>query len=64
MDILAKGVFYALFYSFPLSRSKFNDDLKKIIIRWVLIFIYKNKKFLIVKKIDLWSGNLFKNKPK
>ena len=28
-DIIAQAVFYSYFYSFPKSRSEFNDELKK-----------------------------------
>ncbi len=31
-DIIAQAVFYSYFYSFPKSRSEFNDELKKDLI--------------------------------
>jgi len=33
-DILAQAVFYSLFYAFPKSRHKFNDDLKHKLIEF------------------------------
>ncbi|CAD8169176.1 unnamed protein product (macronuclear) [Paramecium tetraurelia] len=64
-DILAQSVFYALFYSFPLSRSKFNDDLKKQLLDefsylFTGIEIANSQKYLKEWNLDLGAGNIFK----
>jgi hypothetical protein len=64
-DILSQGVFYAFFYAYPLSRSKFNDELKKKLLdEFSYLFtgvqISNSDLYLDNWNLDLGAGNIFK----
>jgi hypothetical protein len=64
-DVLSQGVFYSFFYAYPLSRSKFNDDLKKKLMdefsyQFTGVQISNTQYYLDSWNLDLGAGNIFK----
>lgn len=64
-DILSQTVFYSIFYAFPKSRHKFNDELKKDLIAefsylFTGITITNYHRYIKNWCLDLGSGNIFK----
>lgn len=53
-DILAQAIFYSLFYAFPKSRNKFNDELKHKLIE------FYSEKFTGIKISNSFVSSLFR----
>lgn len=64
-DILSQTVFYSIFYAFPKSRHKFNDELKRDLIAefsylFTGITITNYHRYIKNWCLDLGNGNIFK----
>lgn len=62
-NIIAQAVFYSFYYSFPYSRSQFNDELKKDLIDqfsylFTGIHISNCQQYYSKWNLDLGAGNV------